>query len=131
MAPIDPTELGRVGAAGRAYVNVVASGSETVTVMTAVVFSATDTRSTGERGCFIDIGDGDGDGLVGGERAIGDLDGDVVDVVGTVGRALVVERRGMQVRAPVALLMLNLAARSTPPAMAYVNVVAASGSGKR
>ena len=56
--------------------------------MTAVVFSATDAlASAGERGCFIDIGDGDGDGLVGGERAIGDLDGDVIDVVGTdVGR---------------------------------------------
>ena len=88
---------------------------------TAVVFSTTLSEALArpiagnDEGIVIDIRDTHRHGLGGRQAAVGDLRIDVMNGVGTdIGGALVVRRRG-KVRAPVALLILNLAA-SAPPA---------------
>ena len=71
-----------------------------MTVVTAVVFSATLTAARGaaavrgdDRGVVVDVGDRDGDGLGVGQGAVGDLHRDVVDIVAAgIGRALGVRR---------------------------------------
>ena len=76
-----------------------ASGSVAVTVVTAVLFSATLTAAVAPApfevidGRLVLVGDGDGDGLGVGQGAVGDLDHDIVDIVAAgVGRRLEVRR---------------------------------------